>query len=238
MFDTKLRPQAVRIWNALSGNFAEGIGPESALVIDMGGSVPPVPKVPQELVDEGKAPRISWVSPVTDRSKIAASWKEIEAASRELVKVAGEMTGEEIPMPKPMSSEKNDLTTWFFTAPFFTDDFIPSVTLSNKWFVASTSKSRAVDLVGKIGGKAPQRKGAWLRLDFDVLRKFAADWVALVDKHGEKVFKDNKTMLDDFRADKKNIEDGLKASSELDDLTVHVREEGGKTRFSLHLKTR
>jgi hypothetical protein len=193
--------------------------------------------VPQELVDEGKAPRISWIAPVTDRSKIAASWKEIDAASRELVKVAGEMSGEEIPMPKPMSSEKNDLTTWFFTAPFFNDDFIPSVPLSDKWFVASTSKTRAVNIIGKIGADAPQRKGAWLRLDFDVARKFAEDWVALLDKHGETVFK-NESMLEDFRADKKTIEDGLKATSELDDLTVHAREEGGRMRFSLHLKTR
>jgi hypothetical protein len=238
LFDTKFRTYAVKIWDALSGSFVQGIGSESALVVDMGGSVPPIPGIPQKLVDEGKAPRISLVCPVVDRAKIASSWKDIDSAGREILKVVGEMQGDEIPMPKPMSSENNGLKTWFFSAPFFTDDFMPSVTLSDKWFVASTSKSRAVDLVAQIGGKAAPQTGAWMRFDFDALRKFGSDWVALVDKHGEVIFKDNEAELEDFRANRKTIEGAIKAAEEFDDLTLHARYVDGRLRFSLHFKTR
>ncbi len=238
MFDTEFRPHAVKIWDALSGSFFEGVGSESALVIDMSGSVPPIPGIPQELVDEGKAPRISLVCPVVDRAKIAASWKDIDLAGRELLKVVGEMQDEEIPMPKPMSSENNGLKTWFFSAPFFTDDFMPSVTLSDKWFVASTSKTRAVDLVKQIDGKGPQRTGAWMRFDFDALRKFSSEWLVLADKHGDVIFKDNEAELEDFRANRKLIEDGIQAASEFDEINLHGRYVDGRLRFSLHFKIR
>ena len=36
-------------------------------------------------------------------------------------------------MQKPMSSEKDGFTTWFFSMPFFNDDFLPSVTVGDKW---------------------------------------------------------------------------------------------------------
>ena len=58
-------------------------------------------------------------------------------------------------MQKPMSSDKDGSTTWFFPMPFFNDDFLPSVTVNDNWFAASSSKLQAVDLLDKAakGGK-------------------------------------------------------------------------------------
>ena len=124
-------------------------------------------------------------------------------------------------MQKPIASEKNGFTTWYLSLPFITEDFMPSVTLDDKWFVASTSKVRALDLVGRLGQPAPTRSGSWLRLDFDALNRFGAKWLEVLDQHGAVVFKDNPSALEDLRANRPLIEQGLAAAKEFDELTVH-----------------
>lgn len=238
LFDGRLRPHVLKLWEVLSGPMAEGIGTEGALVVDFGGTLPAAAGIPQELVDEGVAPRVSYVCPVVDRAKLAESWRGIDAASRELLKVASELSGEEIPMQKPIPSEKGGFTTWYLSLPFITEDFMPSVTLDDHWFAASSSRTRALDLVGRIGKPAPQRSGTWLRVDFDALNRFATQWLALLDKHGAALFKDDPSMLDALRENRPLIEQALEASGDLDDLTLHGRYLDGRMRLGIHLKTR
>jgi len=238
LFDTRLREPVLQLWKELSGNFADGLGTEGALVVDLSGTVPPIPGIPQELVDDGVAPRISYMCPVTDRQKLQSAWGGIDAASRELLKVASEFAEEEIPMWKPMSSESDGLKTWFFSAPFFTDDFAPSVTLDDKWFVASTSKQRALDLAKGVGQPGVARSGSWTRVDFDALRKFGGRWLEVIDKHGEAIFKDNPSAMEDIRENRPLIDKAMTAVSEFDELTLHSRMVNGKMRISLHFKTR
>jgi hypothetical protein len=238
LFDGRLRPHVLKMWDVLSGSFVDGVGAEGALVVDLGGSVPPVAGVPQGLVDDGVAPRVSLVCPVVDRAKLAESWRGLDAASRELLKVAGEITGQEIPMQKPMSSEKDRFKTWFFAAPFFTDDFVPSVTLDDQWLVASTSKVKALDLLGRLGQPVAQRTGAWTRVDFDALVKFGGAWLAVLDKHGPAVFKGNDPALAEFRERRPLIERALEAAEDLDELTMHGRYVDGRMRMSVHLNVK
>ena len=122
---------------------------KARLIVDLKGSAPAVPGVAQEVVDKAKVPRFSIVAPVTDRAKLAASWDKINTTLTGTLAKVGEMTGQQIPMQKPISSEKGGNTTWFFPLPFFTDDFLPSVTVGDKWFVASSSKNQALDLIAK-----------------------------------------------------------------------------------------
>ncbi|MCX6867379.1 MAG: hypothetical protein NTV46_14365, partial [Verrucomicrobia bacterium] len=149
LFDTKFRKDAVALWDVLSGDFQGSLGRERALIIDLNGSVPAMPGIPQAVVDEGKFPRISLIAPLTDRTKLAASWEKMNTCATGILAIISEMNGKEIPMQKPISSEKGGLTTWFISMPFFNDDFLPSVTVGDQWFVASTSKNQAIDLVNK-----------------------------------------------------------------------------------------
>ncbi len=67
----------------------------------------------QELVDEGKFPRISLLAPVTDRAKLASAWEAMNRSASGILAKISEMNGQEIPMQKPISSEKNAFTTGF-----------------------------------------------------------------------------------------------------------------------------
>jgi hypothetical protein len=238
MFDAKFRVDVVNIIDALRGDLADGVGKESAIVVDMKGGVPTVPGLPQEVVDQGKFIRASWISPVVDRSKIQSSWTKINDSTTNVLKTVTEMGFGEIPMQKPLSSEKDEFKTWFFPMPFFNDDFVPSVTVSDKWFVASTSKTHAVELGTAAEASSSTGSGITITVNFDPIRKFGSDWLKLVDENSEKLFGDNESGLEEFNDSKVQIEKGLKVIEEWEKFDATLRREGGRLRGSLHFKTR
>lgn len=238
LFDEKFRADTISLLNGLRGDLSAGIGNESALVVDLKGSVPAIPGIPQVLVDKGRFIRASWIAPVTDRSKLSSSWDKMNESTTRILKSVSELAGKDIPMQKPMSSEKNGSTTWFFSMPFFNDDFVPSVTVGDKWFVASTSKVHALELSEKAGKETSDRTGFYMNVKLDPLRSFGNDWLKLVDDNAAQVFADKDDALAEFTAKKANIEKGLVALGDFESITAHVRRESGRLRGSVYFKTR
>lgn len=237
MFDTQFRPDAVALWDAFSGDFGGALGKERACVVDLNGAVPALPGLPSNVVDQGKFPRISIVAPVADRAKLAASWQTMNTSITAILAKISEMTGQQIPMQKPISSDKNGFTTWFFALPFFSDDFIPSVTVGDKWFAASTSKNQALDLVNKAAKNADAPTGLCFTLNFKALQKFSRETFKLLgeDAQGAKGVLGAQNIP---AAKMKNARDFIDALDDLDKLSVHIRREGGVMRSSTHFKTR
>jgi len=230
MFNTQFRTDAVAIWDSISNDFGGGLGNEYAWVMDLKGSVPTLPGIPQPVVDTGKFPRISVIVPVTDRAKLAGSWKNLNTSlTNVLTKVSG-MIDKEIPMQKPISSEKNGYTTWFFPLPVFNDDFMPSVTVGDQWFAASTSKNQALDLLTQAAAGGENRTGFQFTMNFKTLEKFSQEMHEVLEKNSE--------GLGISTDDLKTAAEFITALEDLDKLTVHARREGGMLRSSIHLKTR
>lgn len=238
LFEEKFSDDTVKLWQAMSVDMSDGLGNESALVVDLNGEMPPLPNVPQELVKAGKFPRISWVKPVKDRAKLASAWEQMNASGESIMKQVSAMMESEQAMPKPMSSKDNGLITWFFAGPLFTDDFAPSVTLDDKWFVASTSKTHAVGLAQAAASSNTGKTGAYMSVKFDALRVCAEHWLKAVDQNKETIFEGNESAAEDFTANQKMIKDSLNALSEMDEMTLHTRKESSTDRTSFHLKTR
>ena len=233
MFDSNFRTDAVDLWSAFNSDFGKSFGGERALVVDLKGSAPAVPGIPQAVVDQAKVPRISIIRPVADRAKLAASWDKMNAGTTRILAKVSAMVGQEIPMQKPLSSEKNRVTTWFFPLPFFNDDFLPSVTLNDQWFAASTSKNQALDLIAKATAGGETRDGFWLNLNFKALETFANENYKIADENAEALMGAPFTQ-----AQRKNALDAIKSLDDLDRLTVHSRREGTELRTSIHFKTR
>ncbi len=234
LFNEKFRTDTIGVWDALQ-TAESGLGTETAILVDLKGAMPPIPGLPQEVVDAGKFVRASLISPVTDRAKLQESWTKLDGSLRNVFKTMSEMSGEEIPMQKPISSDKNGFTTYFFSFPFFNDDFLPSVTVGDKWFVASTSKLQALDIANAADSAGEDKTGAWFEFDFDTLRTFSADWVTLLEKHGEAAMGSN---FEEFKTQIPRIQKGLTAFAEFDSLSISERVEGGKLRSSIHFKVR
>jgi hypothetical protein len=234
LFDQKFRTDVVALWDAFHGDFADGVGSESALILDLNGSVPTIPGIPKSIIDDGKFPRITMITPVSDRAKLAASWDKMNTTTTSILAKISEMAGQEIPMQKPMSSEKNNYTTWFFSFPFINDDFVPSVTIGDKWFAASTSKNQSLDLIAKAEKGGETRTGVYFTMNFKALQKFSRDTLKLMEKNAENLLGADAPSADDTAKSGKVID----AMDDLDKLTAHARREGGVMRTSIHFKTR
>jgi hypothetical protein len=237
LFDTEFRGDMVSLYEALSVSLSDGLGDENAILIDLKGAVPAVPGMPQEIVDEAKAPRVTWIAPVTDRSKLADSWKQMDSSITSLLAKVSEMAGEDIPMQKPISSDKDGMTTWFFSFPFFQDDFLPSVTVSDDWFAASTSKLHAVDLIGKAAAGGEAGNGLEFYVNFNALTDYADLLLSVADKNKDALFT-SKYDLQDFNRNKAEYKEIIEACREFDSLTWTARKENGQVRNSMHFKTK
>ncbi|MEO7099325.1 MAG: hypothetical protein ABI162_08180 [Luteolibacter sp.] len=232
LFDGKFRTDMIALWDARD-QLHDSLGHERALVVDLKGSAPAVPGIPQAVVDKAKVPRISLVAPVTDRVKLSASWDKMNATTTGILGKVSEMVGKDIPMQKPLSSEKNGLVTWFFPMPFFNEDFLPSVTVGDQWFAASTSKNQALDLISQATAGGETRDGLWFSMNFKALQTYAEETYRIVDENAEAI-----TGAPFTPEQKKHAKDAIKTLSDLDKLTVHSRREGAVLRSSIHFKTR
>ena len=233
LFDGKFRPDMLALWDAYSNDFGASLGHERAWVVDLKGSAPAIPGLSQAVVDSAKVPRISIIAPVTDRAKLADSWDKMNATLTGTLAKISEMTGQKIPMQKPLSSEKNGNITWFFPMPFFNDDFLPSVTVGDKWFAASSSKSQALELIAKADAGGESRNGLYFRMNFKALENYSQETLKLIDENAAAVtgaaIPADRTRL---------IGDAIAALGDLDKLTVHSRREDAVLRSSVHFKTR
>jgi hypothetical protein len=235
MFDRLFKEDLISLFDGLS-TASDGLGYEGAVVVDLNAAVPPFPGVPQELVEGGRFVRASIVAPVTDRAKLGEAWKKVDLSVRSMLKSAEELGLKDINMLVPTSSEKNDVITWYFDAAAFSDDVKPSVTLSDDWFVASTSRTQALDLIGRAGSDAQvAKKGAWFKLDLDTLREYTDETLELLNENAEVILGDD---AEDFQKELPRIKKGLKALQQFGGITVHDRNEGGTRRISLHFETR
>jgi len=235
MFDDNFRTDALGIWGAIKGDFSEGLGHESALVVDLKGTVPPIPGIPQAVVDQAKFPRASVITPVVDRAKVASSWDQINQSATKILAKVNEMSGSEIPMQKPMSSEKNGMTTWFFSLPFFNDDFLPSVTVGDKWFVASTSKNHALDVAAQAEKGGADKKGLVFKANFIALQTYALDLQKVLDANADAILAGNAA---EYQDNKEQVTRAINALDDFDSLTVRSNRDGDVVRTSVHFKTR
>lgn len=238
MFDQTARAEITELSGALRGDLAQGLGAESAIVIDLNGTLPKVPDVPEAILADGKMPRVAFVSTVDDRAKLQSAWQRTNASIESILKKAGSMTGKEIPMQVPMSSEKNELKTWFIPIPFQSDDFVPSVSVSDELFFASTSKTFSEGLAEQFKqGSKTERKGAWINVNFAQLHQYVQDTYSLMDANADELITSD-SVREDYEANKETLKSTLDALSEVDSFTSHIRKENGQVRISAHLKAK
>ena len=239
MFDQLAGKELANVWGALAEDFNAGTGTESALVIDLKGTFPKVPGVPSEVIEKGRIPRLALIMPVTDREKIGEAWESGNAAVTKLLANATEAGLFEVPMQEPIKSSEDGVATYFFSIPTITSDANPNVTVSDDFFIASTSPKFNGELTTAIkSGTKIDRKGSYMKVNFKTLQEFTSYWVNFVKGNPDALFEDNETQKEDFMANLPMIEKAIVAFGEIDSLTAHTRREGGETRRSVHFKTK
>ncbi len=224
------------LWTALTVDWAQGTGDEGAFVIDTRGTLPRLPGVPAALIEKGRMPRIAYVTPVTDRTKIGAAWGKIEKAIEGILKTVQEMDGPEIPMQEIDDNTKDGITYYSTAVQFSTKDARPVVGLTDQHFYLATSQNLIAEIEAALAtAAAPEQKGSFSRLNFQALHELAQHWVTLLKENSAEIYETDEEK-EEFEADLLIIEKGLEAFQGLQEMTSRVWKEDGEFRSSLHFK--
>lgn len=238
VFDQLAANDLAEIWSALAGDFASGTGGETAIMIDLKGTMPKIPEVPEVALEKGIAPRVAIVMPVNDRAKIKSSWDRINKAVTKIIKNGHDagMLPEEIVMQEVFKSQQSGLDTYNFQIPFTTQDALPTAALNDELFIASTSQVLNGEIVSSL--KKPQtvaRKGFYLKLNFAQLYHFTESWLKLVEENLDTFFP-QENQKEDFVENLPMLKKSLESMKELESYTIHSRHLSGKVRTSHHFK--
>ena len=237
LYKMMLEQDILEIVGALYSDLGGGLGADGAFMVDLKGEMPTIPGLPAPLVEGAPVPRVAYASTVEDRQKVARSWTRVDAATRRLLKKAEQLNVPPIPMQQPFSSEKDGLTSYYFTSiPFMTPNMMPSVSISDDYFYFNTSPKFAEEITAASRADSGGKKGQYFRLNLDRLHGFAEQWLDLVEENKAAVFKDDEDRLTKFERELPEMRDLLKATKGLLGLEVHSRAEEGENRTSIHFK--
>jgi hypothetical protein len=176
MIDKSVIPPLVKIYEASRTMYREGLGTESAFVVDLAGEASQLPMVPTAPATPGTAakpltiPRFASVNEVANRPILTEAWKTIETQLNQL------LAASPAPMPPmaPVSSEKDGLVTWFYPLlAFGGNDLMPCVSVSDKIFMLGTSKNLHETLAARVAkGTVPAQTGTHFVYSFGALRDY------------------------------------------------------------------
>lgn len=238
LFDQLASQDLSEIWSAFTGDFSVGTGKESAVIIDLKGTLPKIPDVPEVALEKGIAPRMAVILPVDDRAKVQNSWKRINTAVTNIIKNGHEvgMLPEEIVMQDVFKSQQAGLDTYNFQIPYTTQDALPTIGINDQFLIASSSQLLNGEIVSSL--KKPQkviRNGAYLKVNFTELHEFAQAWLNLVEENQD-AFMEEDYQKEDFIENLPMLKKSLESMKELDSYTLHTRKLRGEVRSSHHFK--
>lgn len=211
------------IWKGYQDHFSKAFGEESAFVMDLEGEMIPAVGVEEEVVKNGRIPRVALVWPVVKREALSESWDIWQGALTNLFGIIAESIDQPIPFPDTMTAEKNDLRTYFFPFPFASDDFLPSVSISDDLFILGSSKTLSEKLYeASLNAKGGEEEaGLWVEVDADALWGFCGIWLDVYEKSkaaGDEI------EDDDLKREREGLLDGDPKADEPD---VAPRRNGG-----------
>lgn len=219
--------------------FRPGIGDEVAVFADLRGEIPPVPGVPEEVIRDLKAPRLTLARPVADRVKLEACGKSLEKSWRGLTAWAVEVSGENLPLIVPQSIESNGLTTWFVPAPFIGGDFLPGVSMNDEVWMVGTSRSMVSDFAGAIGESSTGKEtGVVVDFDFAPVREWAEDLYRSNEDEAEKLLGESMARVRESGAPPPDVESIREMFNRFGGIRYRHWLDGGVPRSSVHFRFR
>ena len=230
MVDQEFVPKMLKGWSIMKEKVFKGLGSEAGLVIDLKGSMPKIPidhPAVGVAVKKGKLPRIAMFNSVNERKLLTEAWGEMVPLLNDIAKgIPGQEPGQEFEIPDPLTSDGKNIKTHFFGLPFVSNDFLPSLSLSDELFFLSTSKNYTEELAAKIvAGDGPKVTGAVMRLRFSPLHAYAVKWLELVTANSGAFFAGNEFAEEDFKENSAQIRMALDLLKGIKGLSFHRYQE-------------
>lgn len=237
--DGLFRSKLLKVWTIIRDKVGKGLGEEGGMVVDLKGSMPkiPNPNIPTVIIKEGKLPRIAVFRTVEDRKLLAEAWTELVPALNDIAKsIPGQEAGREFQLPDSLSSDGKNVKTHFMGLPFVSNDFLPSLSISDELFFLSTSKNFSEELAAQIAaGGGEEVTGILLRVRLSALHKYAEGWLDLVREHSGELFDGNEFAEEQFKENFVKIRKALDLLKGIKGFEFH-RFKDGRMRTDWHLE--
>ena len=227
MVEMMALPMVKQLWNS-SRTLGKALGSESALVLDLGGTMPKLPDMPPFLA-EGKIPRIAWVSEMRDRAGVSEAWKGFSSLIKQLTALAPQGA-----VPEPQMKKDGDTELHFIPLPIPTDDLLPHIAITKDRWIISTSPSLTSELAAKPATAGAQALSTDWQMNFGALWSFADVWLKVADKNIEKM--SGPADAKEFQQMRPTIITALKLARSIVSAKMQLTEEAGQARASAHLK--
>ena len=147
MADLQIIPHVTEFYKGSREIYENALGSEGAVVVDLGGRMPPLPGLPPD-DKERKMLRLAGVNEVANRALIGESWKKMDASLRALLKAIP--SPQPIPLPDPMTTEKNGITSYFLPLPMSAEDLNLYTSVNDRLYLFGTSKNLNESIAGKL----------------------------------------------------------------------------------------
>jgi len=237
LFENDFRGDIVNIWRAIARDMRNGLGRESAIVVDLKGTVPAIPGMPKALVGKASSPRITYLAPVANRERLGTAWEKIHESATRITNRIGELQERAILLPQPIRSEIAGLSSWFLPYPIFDDEFLPSVTLDDTWFALGTSRNQAVDLIQRLDALEPRPGGGLqLKVNFRLIAGSYREQIATLIANRDAILESEKIETKEFDAAITKLEELVTGLEELESLEARCWEENGTAHTRIHLR--
>ena len=147
MADLQIIPHLTEFYKGSREIYENALGSEGAIIVDLGGKMPVLPGVPAD-GKERKMLRMAGVNEVANRALIGESWKKMDTSLKALIKAIP--APQPIPVPDPMTTEKNGITTYFLPLPMATEDLNFYTSVNDRLYLFGTSRNLNEAIAGKL----------------------------------------------------------------------------------------
>jgi hypothetical protein len=181
-------PKINGIWSAFSKLSRQGLGTESALVLNLDGGLKPGEESPVPLPAAAPLPRMAWVHEMKSRAEVEASWVEFEVQLRQLLALVPAEPTQVAQMNAMMtiqSAKAGSADIRYFPLPIAVSELLPHAAYGTKHWWLSTSSSFSEQVASRLAAEESVKAGTRVIVNFPALWDFAERWVKVLDESPE-----------------------------------------------------
>lgn len=170
MAEQSILSSLVDVYDGTKTIWQKGLGGDGAFILDAGGKMPVVPGLPPGGQDV-PLPRLALLHEMRNRELIGLAWQNMEPALQRLMRSVP--TPQPLELPRATRSERDGVTGYFYALPFVSEDLLPCVSLTEKWFLAGTSRGQQIRFVENLRQPGSALwPGMRVKMSFTKLREF------------------------------------------------------------------